>query len=52
MGRKGYSLSLRSAYYVGTDSDSVVGQKRPGDKLVSPRKNKKAGERAMFSDEE
>lgn len=58
--RSGYSLALRSAYVV-ADADppslnttvpSASSLKRQGEPLVSPRKNRKAGEVAMFSDED
>jgi len=50
----GYSLSLRTIYVLkeSVDGSGVASLKRPGDHLVSPRKNKKAGERAVFSDED
>lgn len=52
--RAGYSLSLRSIYFLGQDSvqSSPKNLKRQGDSLVSPRKNKKAGQLAVFSDED
>lgn len=60
LGRIGYSLSLREVYVVTGDSmtDSTSNRsspsslKRHGDNLVSPRKNKKAGQLAVFSDED
>jgi hypothetical protein len=57
-GRKGYSLSLGSIYVLGTaatESPELAGpvsSKRPGDGLLSPRKNKRAGQPAVFSDED
>jgi hypothetical protein len=50
--RAGYSLSLRSIYFLGEGSiqSSPKTLKRQGDSLVSPRKNKKAGQLAVFSD--
>jgi len=53
----GYSLSLRSIFFLGEGSNasnqaSPRTLKRPGDSLVSPRKNKKAGDIAVFSDED
>ena len=57
-GRKGYALSLRTIYILTTaDTESSgavpsVSTKRPGDGLVSPRKNKQAGQPAVFSDED
>jgi len=59
-GRTGYSMALR-AIYVMPDSDpdlscpmesSPASRKRQGDNLGSPRKNKKAGQPAVFSDED
>jgi hypothetical protein len=59
-GRTGYSMSLRVVYVIpgsGPDSaspreSSLTSRKRQGDGLVSPRKNKKAGQPAFFSDED
>jgi hypothetical protein len=59
-GRAGYSLSLRNVYVfpesVSDFGDSTYSSpkslKRSGDSLVSPRKNKKAGQLAVFSDDE
>jgi len=53
----GYSMSLREIYFlgecVGGTSDSFPKSlKRQGDSLMSPRKNKKAGQLAVFSDED
>jgi len=52
--QKGYSLAMRVVYFLGEDVDSSneSSLKRPGDSLVSPRKNKRAGDVAVFSDEE
>ena len=58
--RMGYSLSLRCIYFLSrnpanTDDSGTTSPKnlkRQGDNLVSPRKNKKAGQLAVFSDEE
>lgn len=52
--RAGYSLSLRSIYFLGEGSiqSSPKNLKRQADSLVSPRKNKKAGQLAVFSDED
>ena len=53
-------MALRAIYVV-SDSDpdfagpvesSLASRKRQGDNLVSPRKNKKAGQPAFFSDED
>ena len=47
--RNGYSLSLRNIYFLGQDLSTTVdqsSQKRPGDSVVSPRRNKKAGQLA------
>jgi hypothetical protein len=54
LGRVGYSFSLRSIYFLakGTSQSSPKSLKRPGGRLVSPRKNKKAGQLAVFSDED
>jgi len=58
LGRTGYSMSLREVYDV-TPPDmmssaltepSPVSRKRPGVGLVSPRRNKQAGQPAVFSD--
>ena len=56
-GRKGYALSLRTIYILSTADTGLaqlpsVSTKRPGDGLVSPRKNKQAGQPAVFSDED
>lgn len=53
----GYRLSLRSIYFLGhgfnaSNNSSPKTLKRPGESLVSPRKNKKAGDIAFFSDED
>ena len=52
--RAGYSLSLRSIYFLGEGSiqSSPKTLKQQGDSLVSPRKNKKAGQLAVFSDDD
>jgi hypothetical protein len=56
-GRNGYSMALR-AIYVASESDPGLVEslpatrKRQGDMLVSPRRNKKAGQVAVFSDED
>ena len=58
-GRSGYSMSLREIYVIhdpnsasGGHSDSLPrDRKRQGDSLVSPRRNIKGGERALFSDD-
>lgn len=58
--RAGYSLSLRCIYFlektsISPDDSSQSSPKNPkrhGDHLVSPRKNKKAGHLAVFSDED
>jgi len=52
--RHGYSFSIRELHFLGGDdlSPPLGGQKRRGDDLVSPRKNKKAGEIATFSDDD
>jgi hypothetical protein len=55
--RIGYSLSLLCVYFLSSDDkssnqSSPKSLKRSGDSLVSPRKNKKPGHRAMFSDDE
>jgi hypothetical protein len=60
LGRIGYSMSLRLAYVVATTDigssglveSSPMNRKRPGEVLVSPRRNKQAGQPAVFSDEE
>jgi hypothetical protein len=59
-GREGYALSVRTVYILTTaDTGSPglaelpsVSTKRSGDGLVSPRKNKQAGQPAVFSDED
>ena len=59
-GRKGYSMSLRTIYVfpaTHTNSSEIAesspgNRKRPGDGLVSPRKNKQAGQPAVFSDDD
>jgi len=50
----GYSLSLRTIYVLkeSVDGSGLASLKRPGDHLVSPRKNKKAGELVIFFDED
>jgi hypothetical protein len=53
----GYSLSLREVYFLGgnaltSSQTSPKNLKREGGSLVSPRKNKKAGDLAVFSDED
>jgi hypothetical protein len=58
LGRTGYSMSLREVYDVtttdmvssGLAEPSPVSRKRPGVGLVSPRRNKQAGQPAVFSD--
>jgi len=56
--RLGYTLSLRDMYFLGDDDvslslpDTVTPRKRQGDSLVSPRKNKTAGQLAVFSDDD
>ena len=54
VGRAGYLLSLRAIYFLtkGSPESSPKSLKRKGDGLVSPRKNKKAGQLAIFSDED
>ena len=56
--RTGYTMALRAAFVV-EDPDparpsaaSTPGRKRPGEELVSPRRNKVAGQRAVFSDDD
>ena len=56
--RTGYTMSLRAAFVL-EDPDaarpsaaSTPSRKRPGEELVSPRKNKVAGQRAVFSDDD
>jgi len=53
----GYRLSLRTIYFLGhgfnaSNQSSSETLKRSGESLVSPRKNKKAGDTAFFSDED
>ena len=53
----GYKLSLRAIFFLGHgfnafNQSSPGTLKRSGDNLVSPRKNKKAGDIAVFSDED
>jgi hypothetical protein len=58
--RTGYSLSLRCVYFLAksetllddSTQSSPRNLKRQGDSLVSPRRNKKAGQLAVFSDED
>ena len=58
--RNGYSLSLRAIYFLagktmdfdGSGKLSPKTLKRRGDSLVSPRKNRRPGQLAVFSDEE
>ena len=56
--RTGYTMSLRAVFFL-EDPDparpsafSTPRRKRPGDELVSPRRNKVAGQRAVFSDDD
>lgn len=56
--RTGYTMSLRTAFVL-EDPDparpsaaSTPSRKRPGEELVSPRRNKVAGQRAVFSDDD
>jgi hypothetical protein len=60
-GRTGYTMSLRHVYVLGStalgsaaplESPPPRAVKRQGDPLVSPRANKKAGQPAVFSDED
>jgi hypothetical protein len=53
--RTGYTMSLRSVFVLDDlnthpSLSSTPNRKRPGGDLVSPRKNKIAGQRAVFSD--
>src|SRR5436190_9755937 len=53
----GYKLLLRAIFFLGhgfnaSNKSSPKTLKRPGESLVSPRKNKKAGDIAFFSDED
>jgi len=58
--RAGYSLSLRNVYvfpetisnFSSSAHSSPKNLKRQGDSLVSPRRNKKPGQLAVFSDDE
>jgi hypothetical protein len=56
--RMGYTLYLRNIYFLGNDdvslslANSLTPPKRQGDDLVSPRKNKLAGQLVVFSDDE
>lgn len=56
--RTGYTMSLRAAFVL-EDPDptrqsttSTPSRKRQGDELISPRRNKAAGQRAVFSDDD
>jgi hypothetical protein len=56
--RIGYTMSLRTVFVL-EDPDparpsaaSTPSRKRPGEALVSPRRNKVAGQRAVFSDDD
>jgi hypothetical protein len=59
-GRTGYTMSLRHVYILGSTALGSAAPlespprtvKRQGDPLVSPRSNKKAGQPAVFSDED
>ena len=52
--RRGHSLSLRSVYFLGKDQSPSTprGQKQPVPILISPRRNKRAGQVAIFSDDD
>ena len=56
--RTGYTMSLGSVFFLGepdparASAASTPRRKRPGDELVSPRRNKVAGQRAVFSDDD
>ena len=51
---RGFTFSLREAYYLGTEdiSSAPANRKRQGDTLISPRKRRMAGQIASFSDED
>jgi hypothetical protein len=53
-GRRGYSFSIGELYFLGDDDLSPPPESREwqGDDLISPRKNKKAGLIATFSDDD